>query len=119
MPSYWPSWWSRVWAVCMSRTAITAPPSESTSPNFAMPVIVYCETGPFADMPILSPTAYFFFLAVPASIATWSAPFGHSPVSSFSGLSSACVVSIADTIVGFWPPSALPSRPITFAVVSS
>ena len=55
--SYWPSWWSRACAVGRSTIAITAPPSESTSPNFATPVIVYCSTGPLADTPILSPTA--------------------------------------------------------------
>jgi hypothetical protein len=55
--SYWPSWRSRAWAVGMSKTAMTAPPIESTSPNRAIPVIVYCSTGPLAETPIVSPTA--------------------------------------------------------------
>ena len=38
MPSNSPSLCSSVWAVPMSNTARVAPPSESTSPNVAMPV---------------------------------------------------------------------------------
>ena len=48
---------SRPCAVGMSKTANVAPPSESTPPNFAMPVIVNCWIGPCAATPIVSPTS--------------------------------------------------------------
>ena len=40
MLSYWPSFSNSFWAVGRSKTAIEAPPSESTEPNVATPVIV-------------------------------------------------------------------------------
>ena len=44
-------------AVGMSKTAIVAPPSESTSPNRARPVTRKVRTGPSLRTPISSPTA--------------------------------------------------------------
>ena len=55
--SKFPSFWKRACAVGTSNTANVAPPSESSEPNLAMPVISYCFTGPSAATPIVSPTA--------------------------------------------------------------
>ena len=44
-------------AVGMSKTAIVAPPRESTSPNRARPVMRKVRAGPSPRTPISSPTA--------------------------------------------------------------
>ena len=70
---------SRACAVGTSKTAIVAPPIESTEPNFAIPVISYRLTAPSAATPIVSPTAKPWSLAVFASITTSSAPCAQLP----------------------------------------
>ena len=44
--SYWPTLSRSFWAVGTSKTANVAPPSESTPPMLAVPVIVYQRAGP-------------------------------------------------------------------------
>ena len=66
--------------------ANVAPPSELTSPYFAIPTISNSWAGPSAATPIRSPTARFSSSATPSSIATSSEPDGQLPSTRLSGL---------------------------------
>ena len=68
-------------------------------------------------MSTVSPTANRSFFAVPASIATWSGPAGHSPVLSFSGLKRAFAGSML--VPRLSCPTALPSDPMMSAPLTS
>jgi hypothetical protein len=54
----------------VSKTATVAPPSESTEPNVAIPVMRYCCVAPWTAAPIVSPTANLPCYALPESITT-------------------------------------------------
>ena len=68
-----------------SQIAIVAPPSELTSPNAAIPEIVYQRFASTATC-TRSPTWKPAFFAVFWSITTWLGFAAHDPSTIFSGL---------------------------------
>ena len=81
-----PSLSRSAWAVGMSKMAKVAPPSELTSPYFAIPTISNSWAGPSAATPIRSPMPRFSSSATPSSIASSSEPDGQRPSTRLSGL---------------------------------
>ena len=76
-----------------SKIAIVAPPSESTSPKVAMPVISYGLVTPRVVTLTVCPTFRSPFLATPASSTTCVGPCAQWPFLSFSGLNCGWEVS--------------------------
>ena len=91
---------SSVCAVGIVKTANVAPPSDSTSPNLAMPTMWNFRTGPSAATPIVCPTSKWSFFAVSGSMTTSFGAAAQRPDSSVSGLNRGCEVSTPKPNVG-------------------
>ena len=101
----------------MSKTATVAPPSESTDPNFAIPVIRYCLTGPCTAAPIVSPTSNLPDFALALSITISRELVAQRPPVSVIGFNFPIPGSSPNANVGLpLEPSGLPLRPISLPV---
>ena len=68
------------------KIAIVEPPSDETPPNFTVPTILNCCTGPRAMTPMGWPMENPLLLAVEASMSISPGPLGQLPLVSVSGL---------------------------------
>ena len=100
----------------MSKTAIVAPPMESTPPKRARPVTVKVRIGPSDVTPTRSPTAKPWPLAVPTSMTIWSGPAAQEPSVRVSGLKRGWDGSTPKPKLGLSPVMTFPSLPISFAL---